>query len=98
MSFHNCFLFFRKIKNSNRKTTKRDKIDTPSTHIHEHSFSWLGLGTSTKCGGIQLVLYEKKYGKRSHIRRTCCCLECFTSHLILQAISLHRVIAYYPNY
>jgi hypothetical protein len=31
---------------SNRKIVERDKIDTPSTQIHDRSLSWLGTGIS----------------------------------------------------
>ena len=34
----------------------RDVIDTLSTHIHELSLLWLGIGTSIKGGGIKLYL------------------------------------------
>lgn len=37
---------------------KRDKVDTPSPHIHlhDHSPSRLGTGISIKSGGAKLVL------------------------------------------
>ena len=35
-----------------RKRLKR----YPSTQIHDLSFSWLGTGTSIKCGRVKLVL------------------------------------------
>jgi len=47
----------RNIKKNNRKQTKiaeRGKIDTPNTPIHDRSLSWLGTGTSTKRGGVNL--------------------------------------------
>ena len=37
--------------------TERGKIDTHKTHIHDHSLSGLGTGTSIKGGGIKLVLW-----------------------------------------
>ena len=57
------------VSNSNRKNTtlsehfqtpivkivETGKIDTPYTHIHDHSLSWLGTDTSIKCGGDKLV-------------------------------------------
>jgi hypothetical protein len=35
------------------KISKSFKIDTPNTHIHDRSLSWVGTGTSIKCGGIE---------------------------------------------
>jgi len=39
-------------KKSSIKIEKRDKIDIPNTHIHDHSFSWIGKGTSIKVAGL----------------------------------------------
>jgi len=39
----------RTVPKSNTKNPRnRDKIDTPNTHIHHPSFSWLVTGTSIK--------------------------------------------------
>ena len=43
----------------NRKIVEREKIDPPSTPVHEHSLSWLGTGTSIKSGRIKLVLWSQ---------------------------------------
>ena len=34
---------------------ERSKFDIPNTYIHDHSLSWLGTGTSFKCGGVKLI-------------------------------------------
>lgn len=28
------------------------KINTPNTHIHDHSLSWIGTGTTVKMAGL----------------------------------------------
>ena len=35
-----------------------DKIDSPNTHLHDDSLSWLCTGTSIKSGGIKLGLWD----------------------------------------
>jgi len=40
----------------NRTIINRRKIDTPKTHMLDHSLSYLGTGTSIKSRGVQLVL------------------------------------------
>ena len=35
-------------------------IDTPNTHVHNRTFSWLGTDTLIKSGGIKLIFYELK--------------------------------------
>jgi hypothetical protein len=45
------------IPNSNIKIAERGNIDTPNTQIHDRLLSWLGTGTSVKCGWVQLVLW-----------------------------------------
>jgi hypothetical protein len=47
---------FGTIPKSNIKIVERGKIDTPNTQIHDCSLSWLGTGTSIKCGRVKLVL------------------------------------------
>ena len=42
----------RTVPKSNRKIRNRCKIDTPNTHIHDCSLSWLGTGTSIKNNGV----------------------------------------------
>ena len=37
------------------------KIDYPITQIHVRSMSWLGTGTSTKRGGVKLVLWTQTF-------------------------------------
>jgi hypothetical protein len=44
------------ILKSNIKIVERDKIDTPSTQIHDGSLSWLDTGTSIKSDGVRVVL------------------------------------------
>jgi hypothetical protein len=39
------------------KIIERGKIDTPNPQIHDCSLSWLGIGTSIKCGRGKLVLW-----------------------------------------
>jgi len=34
-------------------------MDTPNTHIHDHSLSWLGTGISIKNNGLKLVLWTQ---------------------------------------
>jgi hypothetical protein len=49
----------------------KDKIDTPSTQIHDRSLSWLGTGTSIKSGGVKLVLLtQNKIEKRDVTRNS----------------------------
>jgi hypothetical protein len=45
----------------NLKIVERDKIDTPNTHVHDHSLSWLGTITSMKRGRAKLVLWAKSF-------------------------------------
>ena len=40
----------------NRKIVERGQVDTPNTHIHDQSLSWLGTGTSIKRGGVEVEL------------------------------------------
>jgi len=42
-----------KFQSKNRKITC--KIDTPNTHRHDRSLSWLDIGTSIKSGSVKLV-------------------------------------------
>ena len=44
---------------SNRKIVEKDKIDTPYTHIHDWSLSWLVTYTSIKSGEVKLVLFAQ---------------------------------------
>ena len=41
----------------NINITGRSKIDTTNVKLHPRSLSWLGTGTSIKCGMVKLVLY-----------------------------------------
>lgn len=51
------FYSMRTVPKSNRIFVRnRHKIDIPNTHTHGRSFSWPDTGTSTKCGGVALVL------------------------------------------
>jgi hypothetical protein len=36
---------------------ERGKIDTPKTHIHDNSLSWLGTGMSIRSGWVKTVLW-----------------------------------------
>jgi hypothetical protein len=47
-----CFTFVivGTVPKSNKKIVERGKIDTPNTHTHESSLSWLGTDTSIKSG------------------------------------------------
>jgi len=38
------------------KIVERGKIYTTNTQIYDGSLSWLGTGTSIKCGGVTLFL------------------------------------------
>ena len=40
------------VPNFNQKIVERGKMYTPTTHIHDCSLSWLGIGTSIKSGSI----------------------------------------------
>ena len=44
-----------KFQKFNRKIVEIGKFDIPSTHIHDHSLSWLSTGTSVKRAGVKLV-------------------------------------------
>jgi len=48
------------VPNSNTKIVERGNINTPSTQIHDPSFSWISTGTSIKSVGVKLVLYIVK--------------------------------------
>jgi hypothetical protein len=41
------------VPKSNIKIVERGKSDIPNTHIHDHSLSLLGTGTSIKSGGVE---------------------------------------------
>jgi hypothetical protein len=41
------------------QNTERGKIDTPNTHIHDRSLSWLGIDTSIQSGVFKLVLWAQ---------------------------------------
>ena len=43
----------------NSKFTELEAKSTPLTHIHDRPLSFLGRGTTTKRGGIELVLWVK---------------------------------------
>ena len=43
------------VPKSNKKIVKGGKIDTPNTHTHESSLSWLGTDTSIKSGRVKIV-------------------------------------------
>ena len=42
-------------QNQIKKNVERGKIDTPNTHTHESSLSWLGTDTSIKSGRVKIV-------------------------------------------
>jgi len=42
------------VPTSNRKTSEKGKLDTPNTHIHDSSFSWLDTCTSIQHGGVKI--------------------------------------------
>jgi hypothetical protein len=45
---------FETVPKSNRIIIDRGKIDTSRTKLlHDHSFSWLGIGTTIKSGGVR---------------------------------------------
>ena len=49
-----------KIPNSKKKKKSQEQMqNTPKTHIHDRSLSWLGTGTSIKSGGVKLVLWAQ---------------------------------------
>ena len=39
-----------------RKIVEKDKINNPTTHIHDRSLSCIGTNTSIKGGGAKLVV------------------------------------------
>ena len=43
----------------NIKITRKSNSDITNVQIHHRSLSWLGTGTSIKCGGVRLVLWLK---------------------------------------
>jgi hypothetical protein len=49
----------------------RGKIDTSNIHIHDRLLSWLGTGTSMKCGGIKLVFWTQTSPLREMLSRKC---------------------------
>ena len=38
-----------------RKIVEKDKINNPTTHIHDRLLSCIGTSTSIKCGGAKIV-------------------------------------------
>ena len=51
----------------NGKIIERVKIDTPNTHIHHFSFSWLVTSTSVKTnGGVKPVVSEIMWNDASY--------------------------------
>jgi hypothetical protein len=44
------------VSKSNKENHRKGKIYTFNTHIHDHSLSWLGTGTSRKSDGVKLIL------------------------------------------
>jgi len=42
----------RTVLKSNQNHRNRGKINTSNTHIHNHSLSWVGTGTSEKVAGL----------------------------------------------
>ena len=54
-------IMIRKMKNNKYhmvKTVLKSNCKFVDTHIHDHSLSWLGTGTSIKTGGVKLVCLE----------------------------------------
>jgi len=51
----------------NRTIVGKGKIDTPSTHIHDLSLSWLGTNTSITGGEVKLLLWDKTLKNHLHI-------------------------------
>ena len=47
------------VPNSSRKIVERGKTDTPNTHIHDRSLSWLGTFSSIKVAGISWLYGHK---------------------------------------
>ena len=60
----------------NRKVAERSKIDTPNTHIHDHSLSCLGTGTSITSGGVKLVPWTQPSRMDCKINEEC--VKCFS--------------------
>jgi hypothetical protein len=56
-------------QNQNRQILEIGKIDTPNTHIHDCSLSWLGTCTSVKGGGPKLLSKPKSNYSNLHIRQ-----------------------------
>ena len=53
-------------QNQISKSSKEAKMDSPNTHIHDRTLSWLGTCTSITSGGVQLddrdlVMMEEKH-------------------------------------
>ena len=46
----------RNFQNLSTKSVDRAKLDTPSTHIHDRSLSWLGTGMSIKSDGVSKII------------------------------------------
>ena len=42
---------------------ERGTFDTPTTHIHDLSLSWIGTRTLIKSGAIQVVLWTKTFDR-----------------------------------
>jgi hypothetical protein len=61
------------VHKSNRKFIERGKIDSPNTHVHDHSLSWLGTGTWIKSGRVKIVLWTQIY-PLSEAMRSCKCI------------------------
>ena len=72
---------------SNRKIVERDKIDTPSTQIHDRSLSWLGTGISLqyKVTGLSwfYALIRSKYDLLLTVMSAIAIVNLFDLHNIL---------------
>ena len=59
-----------KIHSGNQRN--RDKINTPSTHVHNDSLFWLGTGISTKSGRVKLVVLVQTYSLNEMLQSSKC--------------------------
>ena len=76
----------RKNPKSNIKIVYRDKIDIPNVLIHNRSLSWLGTGTSIKCGGVKLVLWAQAPSVKNIICSKFFFAECYVFLLSIVSV------------
>jgi hypothetical protein len=90
------------VHKSNRKIVELAKIDTSNTHIHDHSLSLLGTGTSVESDSVKLGQWVQ-ISPLSEMMQSCkkivliCILKYFKNKFskvkfLIHSVFLHRMI------